>query len=349
LGLPARAEPGRRMRQVVRIGAGGVGEAAPRRPDGPVEIELGDLVSRLPPVGLGASSLVRPLSGREAQQLAALGAAHLRVDVDLADGRWADTLARELGTAGAIGAALEVAVLEGPGLEELAAALEATNVPVARVLAFRADEPTSSQATVERGRAALAGSIGEAPVFGGSNILFTELNRPRPALRAAEGIAWPLNATVHAADDTSVLETPATHGETVRSARAFCGDLPLAVTPITFNQRFNPVATGPDPKPAPGELPCQVDRRQPSLTGAASTLPSAASLARAGAASLTYFETVGWRGAVEADGGSPSPRFRSAAGTAFPLYHVLADLCGLQGAEVLAASSSAPLAVAALA
>src|SRR5262249_61927265 len=87
LGFPHRAEPGRRMRQVVRIGAGGVGEAAPRRPDGPVEIELGDLVSRLPPVGLGASSLVRPLSGREAQQLAALGAAHPRGGVALAEGR----------------------------------------------------------------------------------------------------------------------------------------------------------------------------------------------------------------------------------------------------------------------
>src|SRR5262249_61560454 len=112
LGFPHRAEPGRRMRQVVRIGAGGVGEAAPRRPDGPVEIELGDLVSRLPPVGLGASSLVRPLSARGAQQLAALAAAPLRVAVDLADRRCARTLARELGTARQIRAALHAGLLE---------------------------------------------------------------------------------------------------------------------------------------------------------------------------------------------------------------------------------------------
>src|SRR5262249_29131900 len=156
-------------------------------------------------------------------------------------------------------------------------------------------------------RAALGRAAGSAPVFGGSNVLFTELNRHRPELDAADGIAWPLNATVHASDDVSVLETPATHGETVRSARAFCGDLPLAVTPITFNQRFNPVATGPEPETAPGDLPSQVDLRQPSLVGAVWTLASAKHVAEAGAACATYFETVGWRGAVEADEGAPAP------------------------------------------
>src|SRR5207244_12818066 len=136
---------------------------------------------------------------------------------------------------------------------------------------------------------------------------------------------YPLNATVHADDDTSVVETAAIHAETVRSARAFSGELPIAVTPVTFNQRFNPVATGPGPEPAPGELPSQVDPRQPSLLGAAWTLASAKHLAEAGAASLTYFETVGWRGVVEADEGSPVPdRFRSLPGMAFPLFHVLA-------------------------
>jgi hypothetical protein len=214
------------------------------------------------------------------------------------------------------------------------------------VLAFAHDEPTTSPAVIERVRAAAA----ETAVFGGTNILFTELNRYRPELDAAAGIAWPLNATVHASDDTSVLETAAIHGETVRSARAFCGDLPLAVTPITFNQRFNPVATGPEPEPGPGQLPSQVDPRQPSLLGAAWALASAKHLAEAGAASLTYFETVGWRGVVEADEGPPVPgRFRSLPRAAFPLYHVLADLCELRGAEVVAARSSAPLAVETLA
>jgi len=345
LGFPHRAEKGQRLRQVVRMNVTGAA-AASRRADDQVTIELGEVVGRLPPIGLGASSLERPLSERETQQLSQLRPAHVRVDLDLTGDGWHETLAREAGTARAIGAALELAVFDGDGLDALAPAIESAAIPVARVLAFAHGEPTTSSAVVERVQAALE----DTPVFGGSNILFTELNRHRPELGAPDGIAWPLNATVHASDDTSVLETAATHGETVRSARAFCGDLPLAVTPITFNQRFNPVATGPEPAPGRGELPSQVDPRQPSLLGATWMLASAKHLAEAGAASLTYFETVGWRGVVEADEGSPVPeRFRSLPGTPFPLFHVLADLCELRDAEVVAAQSSEPLAVEALA
>src|SRR5207302_10301838 len=51
---------------------------------------------------------------------------------------------------------------------------------------------------------------------------------------------------------------------------------------------------------------------------------------------------------AEADEGSPAP-FRSLPGMAFPLFHVLADLCERRDGEVVAARSSAPLAVEALA
>jgi hypothetical protein len=353
LGFPHRAEQGQRFRQVVRMTFTGPAPAPRRAQEEVVGIELGDVLGSLPPVGLGASSFERSLSERETRRLAELHPAHVRVDLDLTGDAWREALLRETATAEAIGAKLELAVFAGSGedgLDDLAAAGEPAAVSVARVLAFRRGEPTTSGGVVERVRAALSDATGGAPVFGGTNILFTELNRHRPELGAPAGIAWPLNATVHAADDTSVLETPAMHGETVRSARAFCGDLPLAVTPITFNQRFNPVATGPEPEPGPGELPSQVDPRQPSLAGAVWTLASAKHLAEAGAASLTYFETAGWRGVVESDEGSPLPaRFRSLPDAVFPLYHVLADLCELQDAHVLSARSSAPLAVEALA
>jgi hypothetical protein len=351
LGFPRQATAGQRFRQVVRMTVSGPKHKPPRGA-GETVIEVGARLGNVPPIGLGAASHGRPLSAAEAALLSTLSPAHLRVDLDLARPTWAETLHREAGTAETIGAALELAVVVGSSSAELgrlAGALRQTSAPVARVLAFRHDEPTSAAATVGLVRAELGDAAGTAPVYGGTNILFTELNRFRPELGAPNGIAWPLNATVHASDDTSVAETPAMHGETVRSARAFCGDLPLAVTPVTFNQRFNPVATGPEPEPEPGELPSQVDRRQPSLLGAGWTLASAKHLAEAGAASVTYFETTGWRGVVESSDGSPAPtRFHSLPGMAFPLYHVLADLCELRGGEIRAARSSAPLAVEAL-
>jgi hypothetical protein len=143
---------------------------------------------------------------------------------------------------------------------------------------------------------------------------------------------------------------PPMHGETVRSARAFCSDRTLHVTPITFNMRFNPHATGPLPAVAPGELPPQVDRRQPSLLGAGWTTASLRHLAESGASSVTYFETTGWRGLIEGEAGPAAPeRFASWPGMVFPLYHVLADASAWQGGEVIAIEATHPLSVEALA
>jgi hypothetical protein len=67
--------------------------------------------------------------------------------------------------------------------------------------------------------------------------------------------------------------------------------------------RFNAVATGPEPEPAPGELPKPVDARQMSLFGAAWTLGAIARLAQSEAARLTFYETTGWRGVMETGDG----------------------------------------------
>jgi hypothetical protein len=355
LGYPHTARAGQRIAQTVRLRVSGTAPPARRRTR-EVELTIGAALGRtLPAVGLGAASHGNALAPREVELLRALALDHLRVDVRLDQDAWLEILHRDLNDSSAIGAPLELAVFlstagGSDGLEELRSVLEDEKNPIARVLAFRADEPTSEPATVAAVRDGLGPAAGNAPVYGGTNVLFTTLNRHRPVLDGLDGVAWPVNATVHADDDVSVLETAAIHGETVRSARAFCGGLPLAVTPVTLNQRFNPIATGPEPEPPPGELPPQVDRRQPSLLSAGWTLASAKHLAEAGAASVTYFETTGWRGVIEAEQENPAPaRFHSWPGMIFPLYHVLADLCESREGEVIGVDSTSAFSVEALA
>jgi hypothetical protein len=83
-------------------------------------------------------------------------------------------------------------------------------------------------------------------------------------------------------------------------------------------------------------LPWQVDVRQPSLFAAAWTAGSVAALVMAGADGLTYYDTVGPAGIIERPAGSPSPaEFLSQPDTPYPLAVVLADVCGLAGAQVL--------------
>ncbi len=351
LGYPHRAEPGMRIDQRVRLTLLGEGRRSAVPGEPPVRIELGPPVGPLPKIGLGQASHGSALTAREAELLRILRPDHLRVELKLA-ADWRAELTRAVETARTLECGLELAVFldedaEG-ALDALAAALGQTDVPVARVLVFREGEHSTGGDSVRLARERLTGAVRGAPFAGGSNALFTEVNRTRPDLGAVDGVCYALNATVHAADDTSVMETPSVHGETVRSAKAFSAGLPVHVGPVTFNQRYNPVATGPEPEPEPGELPAQVDPRQSSLLGAAWTLASAKSLAEAGSESATYFETSGWRGVVEAEQGSPEP-FHSRPGAAFPLYHVLADLGEAKEAEVVSSRSTRPLAVEALA
>lgn len=349
--LPQRAEAGERIRQTVRISV--AGPAAPAKGSEAPTIRLRGPCGRMPALGVGAASHRNALTSRAGEILRAAGLAHVRVDIDTAAADWPDRLRRAASEARELDAALEVAVFVSSDLDALdrvAGALRAERIPIERVLAFDHDEPTSSARTVETVRCSISPELGELPIVGGTNIFFADLNRHRPDLEGIDGIAWPITATVHASDDTSVIETATIHGETVRAARAFCGDKTLHVTPVTFNARFNPHATAPAPEPSRGELPPQVDARQPSLLAAAWTVASLHTLAESGVASVTYFETTGWRGLVERADASPAPDgFRSWPGMTFPVYHVLADAAPWRGAELIEVETTEPFALTALA
>jgi hypothetical protein len=74
-------------------------------------------------------------------------------------------------------------------------------------------------------------------------------------------------------------------------------------------------------------LPAQVDPRQPSLFAAAWTVGALGGLLGSGAATITLFETTGWRGLMErADGSAAPDRFLSEPGALFPVWRVLADV-----------------------
>jgi hypothetical protein len=224
------------------------------------------------------------------------------------------------------------------------------------VLVINADSRTATPAETTRPelvgavRAALAPEHPDAAFLGGTEIYFTELNRTRPAVEGWDGVCYSISPQIHAFADVDLTENLDAQAETVRSALALAGGRPVVVSPITLRRRVNFHAAGEPPPTPPGELPDSVDPRQSSLLGAAWTAGSLKYVAEAGAASVTYYETTGWRGVVERAGGSELPeRFRSAPGEAFPLLHPLADALEWRGAEVLACPSSDPLAAVALA
>jgi hypothetical protein len=293
----------------------------------------GSTLLRLPRIGFGLATLWDNLTAHEVELLRALRPGHVRIDLRPRVMDDAGILRRAAARANALGAALEVALLLSddpePGLRALAEATEQVRPPVGAWLVCRGIRNTGTEEGLRLARRYLAPSTPQARFGLGTNGYFTELNRQRPAAGAADFVFFSLNPQVHAFDDLSVMEALDGQQWVGENARRLAGGRPVAVTPITLRPRFNPhaAAAGIDPLNEPGELPSAVDVRQMSLFAAAWTLASVRRLALAGVASLTYFETTGWRGVIEAADGPPLPeRFPSLPGAVFPMYHVLADL-----------------------
>jgi hypothetical protein len=329
---PYPAARGRTFAQRVRLTIMGAGIGHTGRPSRTERMEVGRPSGLAwPAIGLGIPEGSAGLASREASRLAAVGLDHLRVDLHLATPAWASTLTTATATAAAVGTRLEIALfLDESGrdrLTEVGVAL--TGLQIARVIVL--PEWTSSVRTtppglVEAVRAALHPVLARTAIAGGTDGDFAELNRDRPATDGWDGVSYSVNPQVHAFDDRSLSETLATQATTIETARSFAGSTPILVGPVTLRQRFNPSAIG-EATVAPGELPTSVDPRQMSLFGAGWTLGSIASLVSAGAASVTYFETVGWRGVMEGVSESRSGAgFPSRPGMVYPIYHVFADL-----------------------
>lgn len=300
----------------------------------------------LPRIGLGVASHGEPLNVGELERLKLLNLSHLRVDIDLTQPDYESGLRQAKDEARALGVSLELALFLTDAAEKelqaFAEVIEQVKSPIGTYLIFHKTEASTSAQWVDLARRYLTG----AKIGAGSNTYFTDLNRGRPPVDALDLVCYSINPQVHAFDNSSLMETLEAQAVTVESTRQFASGLPIAVTPVTLLARFNPNATGPEPEPAPGELPAQVDIRQMSLFGAGWTLGSIKYLSESGASSVTYYETSGWRGVMETVTGSPLPeKFRSLPGAVFPLYHILADVGAFVGGEVLVSKSSDPLKV----
>jgi hypothetical protein len=304
----------------------------------------------LPRIGLGVASHGEPLTGTEITRLKALNLNHLRADLHLSRPDLRQPLQRASDEASALGISLELALhLTGNAEQELRAfraLIDDIRPNVSAWLIYHVDEKSTRQGWAKLARQIIGDYAPDALLGAGTNAYFTELNRERPPVDVLDVVSYSLNPQVHAFDNASLVETLPMQAQAIRSTNHFTENLPLAVSPITLQPRFNPNATGPEPEPAPGELPPQVDVRQMSLFGAGWTVGSIKYISEGGAHSVTYYETTGWRGVMERENGSPlADNFQSIAGGVFPLYHILADVGEFAGGQLIPTISNDPLTI----
>lgn len=359
LGYPHNATEGEAFHQKVTIKASSVPAETPATAATAVgdtaRLALGGPLGHgLSEIGFGMASHGEDLTPRQVELISQLRPTHLKAELHFRDQRWLAELDRAIGAARQIATRLELAVfLDG----DVAAALEAlrdrlAGVPVARLLVFHESEANwaaTSPRWVELVRQSLQDTFPGLAIGGGTNGNFAELNRAWPDTARMDVLSFTINPQVHATDERSLVEALEPQESTILTAQAHCGSLPVCVSSVTLKPPFNQAATEGE-TPDPDELPPSVDARQMSLFAAAWTVGSVRALTAGGAASVTYYETTGWRGLLETERGSPLPdRFRSRPGMVFPVYHVFADLAEVADAEVVAAVSSDPLSVQGLA
>jgi hypothetical protein len=352
LGFPHGLGSGETLVQRVAITPRGVKDTA--SDGGPVRLSIGEPTGTVvPAIGLGIDSDGHEPTEREVELLRELGPAHFRVELKLDDDGWREALGRAQETARRVGAHLLVSLHLRPEhadrlpavAEALAEGPEVDDVLVI-FLGGRTSTPeeTTPPELVDLVRRELGGALQGAPIGGGTEIYFTEINRTHPQADTWDSVCFSITPQIHAFTDLDLVENLDAQGENVRSAKALAPGKRIVVSPITIRRRVNFHATAPEPEPEPGQLSDSVDVRQPSLLGAAWTAGSLKYMCEAGAAAVTYYEATRWRGVLERENGSTLPEvFHSHPGEAFPLFHPLADVAGWRDGEVLEVASESPL------
>lgn len=374
---PAPVNPGDRVRQSVRLTLQKpVRTVLPVLLGRPPQISISTTpVVQLPPIGFcleraafagmddkGAFSPLTPLRGegeeavgqslkvKQIERLRWLRPGHLRVDLRLSDATYPAILQGAISQSGALNTSLHVALIVSDNAErelrELARKVSKLKPRISLWLIFHEKEESIQERWVKVAREILQ-ETGPALMAAGTLGFFTEFNRNRPPADATAFPCFSLNPQVHATDMVTMVENLAGHAMDVETAGEI-SPKPVVLSPITLKIRQDmakPAEAGTTNQFGRPSLPPDVDPRQMSLFGAGWTLGSIARLATTGHVhSLTYFETIGWRGIMESENGSElSDKFPSLPGSVFPMYHVFADIAEFSGKQIQPTHSSHPL------
>ena len=303
----------------------------------------------LPQIGFGLSHHV--MASREIERMAKLKPAHLRIDLKLTESEFGETLMLAINESSRLSTKLEIALFLSDNaeaeLQSLVTILNQHQPRIARWLIFDKNLKSSSTRSLQLARQFLQGF--GALIGGGTNADFYDLNQPSPPATMMDFVTFSMNPQMHAIDNLSMIEALTVIPHPVLSARQYFNNLPVIISPITLKPRFNTVATDSAVNLLLNQLPASVDARQATLFGAGWTLGAVKRLAESEVASVTCFETTGWRGVMETESGTPLPQqFSSLPSAVFPLYHVLADVAEFEDGEVIAVQSGDALKVEAL-
>ncbi len=223
-----------------------------------------------------------------------------------------------------------------PQIAAVANACQSAGVTPAHVIALPAAFLASYQPSgawpeglsPEESFAAAKTAFPDAQIGAGMLTNFTELNRRRPDQCASDYIAHGNSATVHAADDTSVMQTLETLPQIFRSARSIAGDQGYRVGLTAIGMRTNPYGDGTVPNPDQKRLTMAVwDPRVRGLLGASWLVGVLAATQDSGVEAIALGAPVGPFGVLSSAQDVARPWFDDhSKAQVYPAFHVLRAL-----------------------
>jgi hypothetical protein len=337
LPFPAQVTPGETLSQNITISISGEHATAISKSESAV-ISVGAKEIELPEIGLGLSEEPAHLIFSEYAEFDQIAIKHLRLSLN-GDSQIRSAVERALFVTQQLKIDLDLAIkAESP--KQLNAMLEPIielKDQIRSFYIFSASDKTTPIGFIQVAEELLGD---KSKIIGGTDLYFTELNRNQGSVDFVDQVNFSINPQVHSFDDRTLIQNTTTQKAIAKNAYRIAKGKKVSIGPITLRPRYNPNATQPDKDVSNTPLPSSVDARQRTWFTEGWTAMSIRSLtASESVLTLTYFETLGWRGIRElSTGGKDSLNFASKAGEEFPVWRLFKHLKGFTHARPTASS-----------
>ena len=337
LPFPAQVTPGEVLSQKITISISGEHTTAISKNESAV-ITVGTKEIELPEIGLGLSEDPAHLIASEYAEFDEIAIKHLRLSLN-GDSQVRSTVEKALLVTKQLKIDLDLAIkAESPQqLEAILQSIIEFKDQIRSFYIFSASDKTTPLGFIQAAEELLGD---KSKIIGGTDLYFTELNRNQSSVDLVDQVNFSINPQVHSFDDRTLIQNTATQKVISTNAHRIAKGKKVSIGPITLRPRYNPNATQPNKDLSNTALPSSVDARQRTWFAEGWTAMSIRSIAESESMStLTYFETLGWRGIRELSTGSEDAlNFASKAGEEFPVWRLFKNLKGFTHARPTASS-----------
>jgi hypothetical protein len=332
LPFPAQVTPGELLSQKITISVSGESATSTSKDEGAV-VTVGTNEIELPEIGLGLSEDPKHLIASEYAGFDDIAIKHLRLSLN-GNSQIQSAVEKAILVTRQLKIYLDLAITtETP--QQLKAMLDPIiefNDQIRSFYIFSKNDKTTPPEFIQAAKELLGD---KSKIIGGTDLYFTELNRNQGAVDFVDQVNFSINPQVHSFDNRTLIQNTATQKTIAENALRIAKGKKVSIGPITLRPRYNPNATQPDKDFSNTPLPSSVDARQRTWFAEGWTAMSLRSLTESESIStLTYFETLGWRGIRELSTGSKdSLNFPSAPSKEFPVWRLFQHLKGFTHAR----------------